>query len=96
MRRPMQLDMGPDEKAKNSSAALRRLLPYFRPFRLPLLGAFVAVVISAATQALGPALIGRAIDVFITGGDRAGLNQTMLLLLAVFLVGLVAQGIQIF
>jgi ABC-type multidrug transport system fused ATPase/permease subunit len=92
----MQLDMGPDEKAKDSNAALKRLLPYFRPFQLPLLGAFVAVVISAATQALGPALIGRAIDEFIAGGDRAGLNQTMLLLLAVFFVGLVAQGVQIF
>jgi ABC-type multidrug transport system fused ATPase/permease subunit len=92
----MQLDMGADEKAKDSNATLKRLLPYFRPFRLPLLGAFVAVVISAATQALGPALIGRAIDQFIVQGDRGGLNQTMLLLLAVYLVGTIAQGIQIF
>ncbi len=76
----------------NTGALLRRLVQYLAPFRLQLLGALGLVVITAGVQALGPALIGQAIDVYIINKDVAGLVRTMLLLLTIYGVGLVAQG----
>ncbi len=75
----------------NTSAVLRRLLTYFAPFRIQLVGALILVILSAGTQAVGPALIGRAIDVYITGKNGVGLTQTMLLLLGVYVVGFASQ-----
>jgi len=89
-------DTSADSERVNTGAVLRRLLTYFSPFRTQLLGALVLVIISAGTQAVGPALIGRAIDVYITKKDGAGLAQTMLLLLGVYAVGYVSQFGQTF
>lgn len=85
---------GTDEKRLQSGALLRRLLRYLAPFRLQLLGALVLVIITALVQAIGPALIARAIDVNITNKDLQGLTQTMLLLLGIYIVGLVSQSSQ--
>ncbi|HMO58543.1 MAG TPA: ABC transporter ATP-binding protein, partial [Roseiflexaceae bacterium] len=49
---------------------------------------------AAATQALGPVLIGVAIDDAIAGGDGDTLNRTMLLLLLTYLIGAVASRYQ--
>ena len=75
-----------------SGALLLRLLRYLTPFRMQLMGALVLVIITALVQAIGPALIARAIDVNITQKDLPSLTRTMLLLLGVYLVGLVAQS----
>jgi ATP-binding cassette subfamily B multidrug efflux pump len=75
-----------------SGALLLRLLRYLTPFRLQLMGALVLVIITALVQAIGPALIARAIDVNITQKDLQGLTMTMLLLLGVYLVGLASQS----
>jgi ATP-binding cassette subfamily B multidrug efflux pump len=83
---------GADERVSNIGAVLRRLLRYLSPFRLQLSGALVLVIVYALVQAAGPALIGRAIDVYIVQKDVVGLGQTMLLLLGVYLVGYVAQS----
>ncbi|GAC1628528.1 MAG: ABC transporter ATP-binding protein [Ktedonobacteraceae bacterium] len=80
----------------NTNAVLVRLLRYLAPFRVRLIGALVLVIISAATQAIGPALIGLAIDSYIARRDLAGLGQEMLLLLVVYLVGFGAQAGQIY
>src|SRR2546429_1589589 len=79
-----------------SGALLLRLLRYLTPFRLQLLGALVLVIISALVQAIGPALIARAIDVNITQKDLQGLTKTMLLLLGVYVVGLASQSGQVY
>ena len=79
-----------------SGALLLRLIRYLTPFRLELLGALVLVIISALVQALGPALIARAIDVNITQKDIQGLTKTMLLLLGVYIVGLASQSGQVY
>jgi ATP-binding cassette subfamily B protein/subfamily B ATP-binding cassette protein MsbA len=84
----------PQERAANSSVVLRRLLGYLKPFRRELLFVLVLVLISAASQALGPYLIGRAIDGAIGAGNGAALDQTMLLLLAVYVVGAIASRAQ--
>ncbi len=84
-------DKASDGERVNTGAVLGRLLTYFAPFRVQLLGALVLVIISAGTQAVGPALIGQAIDVYITGKNGAGLAQIMLLLLGVYIVGFASQ-----
>jgi ATP-binding cassette subfamily B protein/subfamily B ATP-binding cassette protein MsbA len=88
------LEGGSEERAKNSGAVLGRVLGYLRPYRLALGGVLALVVIQAAVQALGPALIGQAIDTNIIGADRSGLASTMLVLLAVYLIGFIAQSTQ--
>lgn len=85
-----------NEKRTSSGAVLKRLLPYLAPFRLQLSFAFVLVIVTALVQAAGPALIGQAIDFYIVGKDQNGLARTMLLLLGIYIVGLVAQGGQIY
>lgn len=75
-----------------SGALLLRLLRYLTPFRLQLMGALVFIIITALVQAIGPALIARAIDVNVTQRDLPGLTETMLLLLGVYVVGLMSQS----
>lgn len=94
MRRPPVITT--TERAENDRAALRRLVGYLRPFRTQLLVALLFVAISTGMQATGPALIGHAIDVFITNGNATGLDRAMLLLLGVYGVGLAAQAVQIY
>jgi len=83
---------GTGQERIQSGALLRRLLRYLTPFRLQLIVALVLVIISALVQAIGPALIARAIDLNIIQKDYQGLTQTMLLLLGVYIVGLLSQS----
>ncbi len=86
----------PDEQARNQGLVLKRLLRRLKPYWLPVSGAFVMVVISAGMMALGPILIGRATDQFITAGNRSGLGRTSLLLIGVYLLGMLANRFQIY
>jgi ATP-binding cassette subfamily B protein/subfamily B ATP-binding cassette protein MsbA len=86
----------PEEKARNRSKVALRLMGYLKPYRYLLLGALALIVLNAATQGASPYLIGLAIDQFISQGNRVGLTQTMLLLLAVFLVGMLSMRFQIY
>jgi len=83
---------GSGQEPIQSGALLRRLLRYLTPYCLQLIGALVLVIISALVQAIGPALIARAIDLNIIQKDYQGLTQTMLLLLGVYIVGLLSQS----
>ncbi|KAA3647900.1 MAG: ABC transporter ATP-binding protein [Chloroflexi bacterium] len=85
-----------DERATDSGKVLSRLLSYLRPYWLSVAGSLVLVIINAASQAGGPLLIGRAIDQFVTVGDRSGLATNMILLLVVYLVGMLAMRFQIY
>ena len=71
---------------QNSSdiGVVRRLFGYLRGETTLLLGVLIVLVLASTAQALAPALIGRAIDQFISSGDRSGLTQTMLLLLVTY------------
>ncbi len=84
----------PQERAAQGGVVLRRLLAYLRPFWRQLLLVLLLVIVGAATQALGPYLIGRAIDRAIGQRDGATLDQIMLLLLAVYVAGAVASRAQ--
>jgi ATP-binding cassette subfamily B protein/subfamily B ATP-binding cassette protein MsbA len=82
------------ERAAQGNLVLRRLLAYLQPYWKQLLVVLALTIIGAVTQALGPYLIGRAIDGAIGGRDAAGLNQIMLLLLGTYAAGFVASRLQ--
>jgi ABC-type multidrug transport system fused ATPase/permease subunit len=73
-----------EEKAQDTGQTLRRLAVYLKAYRLGLVGVGVLIILDTLLQLAGPYLIGRAVDEFIVGGDKAGLAVTMLMLLAVY------------
>ena len=85
-----------EEKAKNQSAVLQRLLILLKPYRKELAISMLLVVLSAATQGAGPFLIGYSVDVFITGENPGGLANAMLALIGVYVAGMLAVRFQIF
>lgn len=85
-----------DERAKDRGKVLRRLLGYMRPYWLAVVGALLLTMINAASQAAGPFLIGRAVDEFISAGDKSGLAWTMVALVGVYLAGFLAMRFQIY
>ncbi len=84
----------PQEQAEQRGAVARRLLGYLRPYWRRLLAILVLVVIAATSQALGPLLIGVAIDGAIAQRDGNELNRLMLFLLVVYIAGLIAGRYQ--
>src|ERR687894_3220267 len=95
MRSIESMTRAPQERAEDTSAAARQLLDELRPYSRSLALALVLVAIGALSQAIGPWLIGRAIDRDILGGDPAGLFRTMAMLFVVYVVGTLAQRSQI-
>jgi len=85
-----------EEKAKNRGKVLGRLIRLLKPYYKMLFIAFLLILVSAATQGIGPYLIGLAVDRFIGGADPNGLAMTMLILAIVYLVGMFATRYQIF
>ena len=87
-----------EETAANRGKVARRLAGYLVPFKKQLGAIFVLIVLSAAAQAVGPALIGRAIDLYVKpadlGGSPQGLLTIMGLLLIVYLVTFVTSRYQ--
>jgi ABC-type multidrug transport system fused ATPase/permease subunit len=82
---PEKVKSAPEPSSE--AAVVRRLLGYLHGDTATILGVAVALLVAASASALAPALIGRAIDQFISAGDRSGLAQTMLLLFGVYILG---------
>ena len=76
-----------------TSVPWRRLLGYLRPHLLALAGALVALLIATVTALLLPLVIGRLVTV-VSSGDGAGLDQIILLLVAMAAVLAVAGFVQ--
>ena len=74
-----------DSKPKLSTVG--RFLQYFAPYRADLPVALLLVAIGATTQAIGPLLIGWAIDNLILAGNLPGLLWMLGLLTAIYFVG---------
>jgi ATP-binding cassette subfamily B protein len=64
-------------RAKNTRETLSRLLGYFAPYRLILLGVLVLILLGTAVQVTSPFLLGQAVDCFIapTPASRCALTQ---------------------
>jgi ATP-binding cassette subfamily B multidrug efflux pump len=76
---------GKIEKAKDARNAIMRLLSYLKPFKLHLSLVLVFVLIYTLMGLLGPYLMGRAIDQFITPKQTSGLGEIALLMFLVYL-----------
>ncbi len=78
---------------------VRRLSTYTLPFRGLVLGAALAMLISTATELLGPVILRRTIDGFILAGvpgAREGIAHNSFLLLLLLLAGLVFSFLEIY
>jgi len=76
-------------------AGLKRFAPLIAPERGPLIVAAVAMLVSSGATLVGPVIIGRAIDTCVRLKDSRGLLLSSVLLLAVYLIGVVASYTQI-
>src|SRR4030066_1240944 len=90
-RRPT--DPGKIEKARDARNAILRLMDYLRPFKLQLALVLVLVVIYTLMGLLGPYLMGRAIDQFISTKQADGLAGIALLMLLVYLLNNLFQAV---
>lgn len=74
------------ESASNRFDVITRLARYMLPQWKPVLLSFASIIFSAAALAVGPYLIGEAVDHYIVAGDRAGLLWHMGILLFTYLL----------
>ena len=74
---PYRLSAAGDASASNASmtAAVKRLAPVMTGQGPSIIAAFVATIVASGASLLGPYLIGRAVDIYIRGGDYAGVLQ---------------------
>ena len=80
----------PDEKPRQQISTLKRFLRYLRPYRKEVPTALSLVSIGAATQAIGPFLIGWSIDNLIVRGNLPGLMLMLGILALIYLLGVQA------
>ena len=90
-RRPA--DPGKIEKAKDPLRAVKGLLRFLIPFKTGMLIVFGLVLIYTVLGLIGPYLMGRAIDQFITTKQAAGLATIALIMLGVYLLNNLFQAI---
>lgn len=81
------------EKARDPRRTLARLLPYLGRHRLLLIAVLGLVVLSTGLGLLGPYLMGLAFDEYIANRDLAGLALVSGWMLAVFLLGSLADAL---
>lgn len=90
-----QLNKPSDAQKKGSGwPALKRLLPLMVSEKRDFVIAFVAILLNAGLTLIGPMIISYIIDHFIQTSNYAGVVRWSLLLLAVYLVALVASYTQ--
>lgn len=96
-------------KARSTWRTLARLLRYFRPYLLLIIGVGVLLLLSTGVQAVRPFLIGQAIDCFIapagescalvdnpTQPDAGGLAGLMIFYAVLSVIGALASGGQFY
>ncbi len=86
-------DPGKIEKAKNPKNALARLVPYLKPYVGTMLVVLLLVVAYTVLGLIGPYLMGRAIDQFISKKDIPGLGIISLWMLVIYLFNNIFQAV---
>ncbi|WP_341529684.1 ABC transporter ATP-binding protein [Nostoc sp. UHCC 0302] len=84
-----------EEKTSQQLSTLQRFLQYLRPYRKEIPFVFTIVLIGAATQAIGPFIIGWSVDRLIAQGNLQGLLLVLGLLGLNYGLGVWAFRIQI-
>ena len=86
--------MGPVEKAKDARGTLLRLWGYLERQRWALIATALLVMLTSVLNLLGPYLMGKAIDLYISRGDLHGLARLVGLMLAAYLVAAAGTWLQ--
>ena len=76
-------------------AGIKRFEPLIFPERGNLAVAVAAMLVSSGATLVGPVIIGRAVDTYVRLKDGRGLLLSSILLLAVYVIGVVASYTQI-
>jgi ATP-binding cassette subfamily B protein len=76
-------------------AGIKRFVPVIVPERSYLAVAVAAMLVSSGATLIGPVIIGRAVDTFVRLKDGRGLLLSAAVLLAVYVIGVVASYTQI-
>ncbi len=76
-------------------AGIKRFAPLIRPERGYIAVAMAAMLVSSCATLIGPIIIGRAVDTYIRLKDGRGLLLASILLLAVYVIGIIASYTQI-
>ena len=76
--------MGPQERAKNRRSTLARLWGYLRGQGWILIFVTILVAIGTGLDLMGPYLMGRAIDIFISQNDLPGLARLVLFMIGIY------------
>ena len=84
----------PVEKAKNARGTLARLWGYLQRQRWALVGTVLLVMVTSGLDLLGPYLMGKAIDAYITRGDLSGLARLVGLMIATYIVSSAGTWVQ--
>ena len=85
-----------EQTAVQQLPTLVRLFQYFKPYHAEMVIALGFVLFGAATQAIGPFLIGWSIDNLIRAGNLNGLLWMLGLLAAIYISGVIAIREQIY
>jgi ATP-binding cassette, subfamily B, multidrug efflux pump len=98
-------------KATNASATLARLLGYFGPYSLVLVGVLLLMLVSAWSQVIAPELIGQSVDCYIAvtpqsvqncwftdtpGPDLGGLTWLVAVIVGIYVLGAVMGGLMFY
>lgn len=79
-----------EQQASRQLSTLQRFLQYLRPYKKEVPIALLLVAIGAATQSIGPFLIGWSIDNLITQGNLSGLLLMLAVLATIYIFGIIA------
>jgi ATP-binding cassette subfamily B protein len=88
--------VGAEHKAVQQFSTLFRLFEYFKPYQKQIPIALMFVLYGAATQAIGPFLIGRSIDRLVNNGNVAELMEVLAVLAIIYITGVIAIREQIY
>ena len=91
----MNYTLNTDKKVKVSTfQALKSLLPLLDGEKKNLAWSFVAIIVNSFITLLGPFLIGHTVDTYVLKGRYDGVLTYSVILLALFVMGLVASYLQ--
>ena len=86
----------PAERKVPDRVLLRRLSTYALPFRAPLIGGIIFLLITAATNLAGPYILKITIDRYIATQDITGLTNIILAYIAINFVNFVTSNRQLY
>ena len=85
-----------EERPQNTRQVMWRLVRLLAPYKRYVVIALLLTLVNAATQGLGPMLIGRGVDDIISKGNKTGLLGIVAALLLVYAAGMFSMRFQMY